>query len=76
MRYVIVRRSHLDRLEHRIRMLEVDAARHEWLKASHRSLERAYESALAWMRSHRCSPSALPASAAMTRTSEVTRGTH
>jgi hypothetical protein len=75
MRYVIARRADIDRLEHRIRRLEVEAARHEWLKASHRALERSHDAALSWIRSHRCSPVALPAAAAVPLLTEVDRGT-
>jgi hypothetical protein len=75
MRYVIARRAEIDRLEHRIRRLEVEAARHEWLKASHRALERSHDAALSWIRSHRCSPVALPAAAVVPLLTEVDRGT-
>ena len=75
MRYVITRRAEIDRLEHRIRQLELEAARHEWLKASHRALERSHDAALSWIRSHRCSPVALPASAAVPSFEEADRGT-
>lgn len=59
MRYVILPRSRVDRLEQRIRLLEVEKARHQWLTAQYRALERSHEAALSWIRGHRCSAYAL-----------------
>lgn len=59
MRYVIVRRSHVDTLQHRIRVLELEVARGKWLKHQHHALERSHGKALAWIRAHRCTASAL-----------------
>lgn len=66
MRYVLTRRSYIDGLQHRIRLLEVEAARHEWLKAQYHALERAYGAAQVAIRTHRCHPGALPTAAGMT----------
>lgn len=63
MRYVIVRRSYIDTLQHRIRVLELEIARGKWLKAQHHALERSHEAALRWIRAHRCTPAALPPAA-------------
>lgn len=63
MRYVILPRDRVDRLEQRIRLLEVEKARHAWLAAQYRALERSHEAALSWIRAHRCSAYALPPAA-------------
>ena len=63
MRYVITRRSYIDTLQHRIRVLEVEAARTKWLKYQHHALERSHAKAIAWIRAHRCTVGALPAAA-------------
>lgn len=66
MRYTIVPRAHLDRLEQRIRVLEIEQARHGWLKAQYRALERSHEAALRFIRQHRCGhPAAIPAAASI-----------
>lgn len=59
MRYVVVPRSKIDKLEQRIRLLEVEKARQEWLAAQYRALERSHERALGWIRAHRCHVSPL-----------------
>lgn len=63
MRYVITRRTDIDTLQQRIRVLELDVARGEWLKAQYHALERSHEAALRWIRAHRCTPAALPPAA-------------
>lgn len=59
MRYVVVPRSKIDKLEQRIRLLEVEKARQEWLAAQYRALERSHQRALDWIRAHRCHVSPL-----------------
>lgn len=61
MRYVIVPRSKVDGLEQRVRLLEVEKARQEWLAAQYRALERSHQRALEWIRAHRCHPSPMAA---------------
>jgi hypothetical protein len=64
-RWTIARTAYIDKLEQRVRVLEVERARHEWLKAQYRALERSHTSALSFIRQHRCSPAALPPAAAV-----------